>query len=160
MKVSEIMRHPVVTVRESDSIEYVANVMLQNDYRGLPVVDKEDKIAGFISVSDFMAKEKGFPFSRFRGLQLFGKWIQADGVEQIYEDARNLTVDKIMSSPAYTVGDDDTVEELVDLMVKYGFSRMPVVHHKVPVGIVGRFNLLKLICSSGNAANGENNVRP
>jgi CBS domain-containing protein len=146
MKVSEIMRSPVAVVHESDSIERAAVLMLQNDLRGLPVVDDRGEISGFISVSDFLAREKGFPFTQFTALQLFGKWLQEDEVEHIYEDARSIPVGKIMSSPAYTVQEDDTVEEFIKLVVQHGFSRVPVVRARVPVGIVARFDLLKLIC--------------
>jgi CBS domain-containing protein len=146
MKISEIMRSPVPVVHESDSIERAAVLMLQNDLRGLPVVDDRGEISGFISVSDFLASEKGFPFTQFRALQLFGRWLQKDEAESIYEDARSLPVRKIMSSPAHTMQEDDTVEDFLKLVVQQGFSRMPVVRARVPVGIVARFDLLKLMC--------------
>jgi CBS domain-containing protein len=156
MKISEIMRSPVAVVHESDSIERAAVLMLQHDLRGLPVVDDKGEISGFISVSDFLAREKGFPFTQFRALQLFGKWIQKGGVEHIYEDARSLPVSKIMSSPAYTVQEDDTVEDFLKLVVERGFSRMPVVRARVPVGIVARFDLLKLMCNAIDGVDGVN----
>ena len=150
------MRSPIAVVRESDSIEHAAMVMLQNDLRGLPVIDEKGSISGFISVSDFLAREKGFPFTRFKALQLFGQWIHTDGVERIYDGARALLVGEIMSSPAYTVREDDSIEDLIKLMVKHGFSRMPVVRDNRPVGIVARFDLLKLACRSQDGSAPEN----
>jgi CBS domain-containing protein len=146
MKISEIMRSPVPVVHESDSIERAAVLMLQNDLRGLPVVNDKGEISGFVSVSDFLAREKGFPFTQFKAFQLFGQWLQSDEVEHIYEDARSLAVSKIMSSPAHTMQENDTVEDFLKLAVEHGFSRMPVVRERVPIGIVARFDLLKLIC--------------
>jgi CBS domain-containing protein len=145
MKVGEIMRQPVVVVHDSDTLEHAAKLMLQNDLRGLPVVDEAGKICGFISVSDYVAKEKHFPFSHVAALQLFGKWVPKEGMVEIYEQARTLPVREIMNSPALTVEESGTVEELVDLMLRQGLSRIPVVRDGIPVGIVSRHDLLKLM---------------
>jgi CBS domain-containing protein len=145
MNVSEIMRRSVVIVRRFDSLEQAAKLMLQHNLRGLPVVDAEGKICGFISVSDYLAKDKHFPFSRYSALQLFGKWVPMEGIEQIYEEARAITVDQVMSAPALTVKEDDPVEELIELMLSYGLSRIPVVRDGTPIGIVARFDLLKMM---------------
>ena len=145
MKVSDIMRQPAVLIRESDTIEDAARIMLQHEVRGLPVVDDSGKICGFISASDYLAKMRGFPFSRFEAPQLFGKWVPNEGIEQIYEEARSLRVKQIMSAPAFTVKEDVTVEQLVELMTVHKFNRIPVVRDGVPVGIVARFDLLKLM---------------
>jgi len=145
MKVNAIMRRPVVVIRGSDTIEQAAKVMLQNNLRGLPVVDDEGHICGFISVSDYLARNKRFPFSRDGAPQLFGKWISGEGIEEIYEEARTMPVSKVMSTPALTVSEDDSVEKLVELMLSQGLSRIPVVKDRMPIGIVARFDLLKLV---------------
>jgi CBS domain-containing protein len=145
MKVNEIMRRPAVVIRSSDSLEQAANRMLEHDLRGLPVVDDKGKICGFISVSDYLSRETRLPFSRYAIAQLFGKWVPKEGIEQIYEEARTIPVKQVMSAPALTVGEDDSVEELVDLMLRYGLNRIPVVRDGAPVGIVARYDLLKMM---------------
>lgn len=152
MQVRDIMRKPVVVVRDSDTLENAAKLMLQNDLRGLPVIDETGKICGFISVSDYLAKEKHFPFSHVAALQLFGKWIPKEGMEGIYEQARTLPVREIMNSPAFTVQECDTVEALVDWMLRHGLSRIPVVRDGIPVGIVSRHDLLKLMLKTQSDA--------
>ena len=145
MKVSEIMRQPVIVIHESGTLEEAARLMLQHEVRGLPVVDNKGEICGFISVSDYLAKMKGFPFSRFKAAQIFGKWVLNEGIETIYEEARTLCVKQIMSTPAFTVHENETVEQLVEIMTSRKFNRIPVVRGCVPVGIVARFDLLKLM---------------
>jgi CBS domain-containing protein len=145
MKVSELMRQPVIVIHESGTLEQAARLMLQYEVRGLPVVDNKGEICGFISVSDYLAKMKGFPFSRFKAAQIFGQWVPNEGIETIYEEARTLSVKQIMSTPAFTVHEDETVEQLVELMTSHNLNRIPVVRGCVPVGIVARFDLLKLM---------------
>lgn len=149
MKVSEIMRQPVIVMREEDTLEEAARVMLENDLRGLPVVNEQGRISGFLSVSDFLAKEKCLPFSRFHAAQLFGKWIPKDGIERIYEEARQTPVKDVMTSGVVFVTEEAAVEEVVDLMVKRDLNRIPVVRDGAPVGIIARYDLLKMIAQEG-----------
>ncbi len=145
MKVSQVMRTPVVVVHEDTSLEEAARVMLEHDLRGIPVVDEQGKICGFLSVSDFMAKDKSFVFARFSAPQLFGQWLPVDGIEKLYEEARTKTVGEIMSRSVVKVTEDDTIEEVIELLLYRELNRIPVVRDDVPVGIIARYDLLKLI---------------
>jgi CBS domain-containing protein len=145
MKVRDIMSQPAIVIHESETLEKAAQTMLLRERRGLPVVNDEKKICGFISVSDYLAKERTFPFSRFKAAQLFGQWVPDAGIEEIYTAAQSLLVRNIMSTPAFTVKEDDTVEQLVNLMVQCGLSRLPVIRDDFPVGMVSRLDLLKMM---------------
>jgi len=156
MKVSEIMRQPVVVIHKDASLQEAALMMLQNDLRGIPVVDDGGNICGFISVSDYLAKDKCLPFSRFRAAQLFGKWVPTEGIEQIYEEARTISVKQIMSTPVFTVPEDATVEHVIDLMIHHRLSRIPVVRDQKPVGIVARYDLLKMMARKSEEQSATN----
>jgi len=145
MKVSQIMRQPVISMREGDSLEEAARVMLEHNLRGVPVVNEQGKMSAFLSVSDYLAKDKYVPFSRFHAPQLFGKWIGREGIEKIYEEARATPVKEVMSTDVISVTEDDSVEKLVELMLSRDLNRIPVVRDGVPVGIVARFDLLRLM---------------
>ncbi len=145
MKVSQIMRQPVLSMREEDSLEEAARVMLEHDLRGIPVVNDRGQLTGFLSVSDFVAKDKSLPFSRFYAPQLFGKWVPKEGLERIYEEARSISVKEVMSTKVVTVSEEATVEEVVELMLRRDLNRIPVVRDGAPVGIVARYDLLKLM---------------
>lgn len=145
MKVSEIMREPVITITQERTLEEVAEKMLNNHVGGLPVVDDEGKIVGMVTESDFSAKEHAIPFSRTYAPQLFGEWMSKEGVDKAYEAARSIQVKEIMSSPAVTIQEDDTVAEAVRQMLEHHVHRMPVVRDDVPIGMVSRHDLLKLV---------------
>ena len=145
MKVSQIMRQPVISMREDDTLEEAARVMLENKLRGVPVVDERGQISGFVSVSDYLAKDKVLPFSRFHAPQLFGKWIGQEGIEKIYEEARTTPVRDIMSTNVISVTEDDPVEKVIELMVRRNLNRIPVVRDGVPIGIVARYDLLRIM---------------
>jgi len=139
------MRQPVISMREDDTLEEAARVMLENKLRGVPVVDERGKISGFVSVSDYLAKDKVLPFSRFHAPQLFGKWIPREGVERIYEEARTTPIRDIMSTNVISVTEDDPVEKVIELMMRRDLNRIPVVRDGVPIGIVARYDLLRVM---------------
>jgi CBS domain-containing protein len=52
LKVSEIMTREPVTISQEATISTVAEVMLENKFSGLPVVDKQGQLVGIITESD------------------------------------------------------------------------------------------------------------
>lgn len=145
MKIREIMTEPVLVIHQDRSLEEVAYKMLNNKVGGLPVVDDEGKIVGMVTESDFSAKQHAIPFSRIYAPQLFGDWMSKEHVEKAYEAARNIQVKQIMTKPALTINEDDTVAEAVRRMLEQRVHRLPVVRDGVPIGIISRHDLLKMV---------------
>ena len=145
MKVSEIMSSPVMTVNTDCTLEEAAVFMLEHNIGCLPVLDAEGKIAGMLTESDFAAKEHAIPFSRVYAPKLFGEWMSKEGIEKAYEEARNYTVDQIMSTPVVTIGPDDSVADAVRVMLDKRVHRVVIAEDKVPLGVISRRDLLKLI---------------
>jgi CBS domain-containing protein len=145
MKVKEIMVQPVTVIGEDTALAEIARLLLEQRIGCVPVVDAQGRLKGIITESDFTAKERGVPFSTFRAPQLFGQWVTPRGIEKIYDAARALTAREIMSAPVITVTEDDAVETVVTLMLRHDINRIPVARDGVPVGIVARHDLLRLM---------------
>ena len=145
MDVREIMKTPVITVQENCSLEAAAKIMLEQRIGCLPVVNGQGEVCGIVTESDFAAKERGIPFSLFRFPQVFGKWMPKQGVERMYEAARNMTVDEIMTRNVVFVQEDASLETLLESMLRSRYHRIPVVRGKTPVGVVARHDLLGLV---------------
>lgn len=145
MKVKDIMTEPVIVISEDRTLEEAARLMLDKEIGGLPVVNGEGKLVGMITESDFSAKEHGIPFSRIYAPQLFGEWMSKEGVEKAYAAARKETVKSVMTTAVVTVEEEDSVEESIRMMLENRVHRIPVIRDDVPVGIVSRHDLLKLV---------------
>ena len=144
MRVDEIMTQPVVTIGEETPLHEVARLMLQHRIGGLPVVDKNGNLVGIVTESDFTAKEKCVPFSVFRAPQLFGVWLGNDA-QKLYAQASNIHAREVMSTDPVTVRENDSIETVLGLMLKYDVNRIPVVREGKPAGIVARRDLLRLM---------------
>lgn len=152
MNVSQIMRQPVISMREQDSLEDAARVMLEHNLRGVPVVNAQGKISGFLSVSDYLVKDERVPFTKYYSPQLFGRAIDEGSIEKIYEEARAMAVKEIMNKNVISVTEEDSVDKVVELMLDRDLNRIPVVRDGVPVGIVARFDLLRLMVNQKTAS--------
>lgn len=144
MKVNAIMTQPVITITEDTPLCEGARVMLEHRIGGLPVVDKEGNLAGIVTESDFTAKERCVPFSLFHAPQLFGTWLGNDA-EELYAKAGNIRAREVMSTNVVTVSENDSIERVLELILKYDINRIPVVSEGKPVGIVARRDLLRLM---------------
>jgi CBS domain-containing protein len=151
MRIRDIMSTPVVTVPERMTLADVARLMLERNIGGVPVVRADGRMCGIVTESDFSARRRPVPFSLLRLPSLFGHWLQG-AVEQTYREARSMTAAEIMSEDVVTVTEDQPVDEAVRRMCDGNVHRLPVVRHGVPVGMVTRQDLLRLMLRNGLAA--------
>lgn len=145
MKARDIMTSPVVTIRDEATLEEAARLMTDERIGGLAVVDAHGGLVGFITDSDFAAKERGVPFSIVTAPQVLGEFIGREGIEKIYEGARRKKVREMMSAPAITASEDETVERVVRLMMDRDVNRIVVTRGDRPTGIVARHDLLRIL---------------
>ena len=148
MKVKEIMIQPVIVIGESASLEEAARTMLEHRIGCVPVVNEEGEITGIITESDFTAKRRGVPFSTFSAPQLFGQWMDEQSIDRLYNAARTMTAGEIMRREPVTLTEDDSLAVVLDRMLRHNITRIPVVRNRVPVGIVTRHDLLRLVAQN------------
>jgi len=145
MNVKDLMATPVITTHEDDTLHQAALKMIENKVGCLPVINDEGKLTGILSESNFIAESHSIPFSRDHAPQLFGRWMDRDEIEKMYDEARNVKVKQIMTNNVISLTEDQPIEDLIDKLIKYGFYRYPVVRDGKPVGIVSKRDFLKLL---------------
>ncbi len=155
MKVREIMSHPVITVSEDTSLEEIAKIMLQHRIACVPVVDADSKLVGIVTESNFTAKEKWLPFTRLSLPQLFGDYMGSGEVDSIYQAARTITAREVMSTSVIAVTEEELVRVVLEKMVGNSVAHIPVVRDGVPVGMVTRHDLLKMMLEHENKLESE-----
>ncbi len=148
MRVNDIMSAPVVTVPQRAYLDEAARTMLANRIGCVVVVDDDGQATGVLTERDFTARDAGNPFDPHRAPSLFGKNVRQNGLAQIYEDARSMTVGKGIRPIVHSLSPDDQVERAMDLMVRHDVNPLPVLDAGRAVGIVSRHDLLRLIFSA------------
>lgn len=146
MKAKEIMVKPIVTVSPKTIVLEVAQKMLQQGVGSVPVVDDTGQLLGIITQGDFCRSPgRMVPFSLFESPNVLSNWLYPDQVEKVYKAARNLRAQDIMHSPVVTVSPEASLERVLALMLKHDINRIPVVRRGKVVGIISRFDLLKVM---------------
>lgn len=142
---AEVMSSPVRTVPGDTTLAEAAEIMLDDRIGSLLVVDESGRVDGILTDSDFGSSEAKLPFSTFRAPSLLNRWIGEEGVEAIYREARQRTVSEIMNRPVHTVQEDAMLREILDVMHQRDIKHLPVLRGEEPVGIVTRYDLLRVI---------------
>jgi len=145
MKVADVMTREVVSIAPDASILEAVRLMLQHKISGLPVIDASGKLQGVVTEGDFLRRvETGTERKRSRLVEFL---LGPGRLATDYVQASGRKVDAVMTPDARTVGEDETLEKVVNLMERYRIKRVPVVRGDKVVGIVTRQNLMRALAS-------------
>lgn len=145
MKVHQIMSYPVVMVLQHTPLHEVARIMLAQNIGAVPIVDDSGRLCGIVTESDFAGRERHLSFSAERFAEVFGELVDNEGVEDVYRDARSLPAAEIMSTPVVTIREDAPIGAVVKLMLERSIRHVPVERDGMPVGMVTRRDLLRIM---------------
>jgi CBS-domain-containing membrane protein len=134
--VKDVMTTRVISARRDAPFAAIAAALREHRVSAFPVTDDQGQVIGVVSESDLLAK------------LALGTDDEAPGITGILrrhelEKARAVTAEELMTSPAYMVFPDDTVEHAAQLMYRRKVKRLPVVdadNHLA--GIVSRADVL------------------
>ncbi|HAY98408.1 MAG TPA: CBS domain-containing protein [Mesotoga sp.] len=140
MKVREAMIRDVSAMFEDETIEDFIVLCLRQNRSGLPVVDEEFKVVGFLSESDVIKSALPSYFSLLQSASFIPDTHQfVIRLGKIKDDH----VSQHMVKPPVVIKPDDTVIYAADLLIKNGLKVMPVVdEYGKLMGIVNRIHLI------------------
>ena len=131
-------RDSIVVAHPDTPFKLLVELMHMKDVSGLPVVDSADRVLGVVSEADLLLKEELHPPIE----QHEHRPRPAAGDARRAEAATALT---LMTSPAVTVGPEDSAVRAARLMHEEGVKRLPVVDGGGRlVGMISRRDLLTL----------------
>jgi CBS domain-containing protein/GNAT superfamily N-acetyltransferase len=114
-KVSSIMTGDVFYLTQDKTAREAVDIFLKLELSGMPVVDENHKLVGFITETD-----------------LLESW------------TINRNVSEIMTRNVYFVYQHDVLSKITDIICKYRIKQIPVVNKKKKlVGIIGRKNIIR-----------------
>jgi CBS domain-containing protein len=145
MKISDIMTRSVVSVREEATIFEAIRLMLQYKISGLVVVDEKDRLTGIVTEGDFLRRrEFGTQKQRSRWIQFF---VGSGTLAEEYVQSSGRRISEVMTRSVYSVTEDASLSEAVQMMEHHRVKRLPVVRDDKVIGIVSRANFLRIIGS-------------
>lgn len=146
MNVRDVMTTSVVSVRPSTGLKDVAQLLVDRQISGLPVVDDDGVVLGVVSEGDFMIKEQ----TREKARQRRFAWLLTGSLESAAEVEKvgATNAGEAMTAPAITVGPAATISEAARQMTERRVNRLPVVEDGRLVGIVSRADVVRVYARS------------
>ena len=127
MRVRDVMKWPVHSVRRSDTMGTALRLMRQQGVRHLLVLD-EGKLVGILSDRDLRSPE------------VPGRW-------HAIPWADSLAVESVMSSPVMVLSPDAALSDAARLMHDERIDCAPVVEDETIVGIITSSDLLQILAN-------------
>jgi CBS domain-containing protein len=145
MKAKDIMTRGVISVAPETSVIRAAELMLQYDISGFPVIERSGKLVGIVTESDFLRRAE-IGTERYRQ-----RWrappADAGRLAEEYVRTHAGTVEQVMSREMVTVAEDAPLGDVVNLMESRHIRRVPVMRNGAVVGIVSHRDLLHAFVS-------------
>lgn len=145
VKVRDIMRRDVITVRPETPLKEVARLLVEHGISGLPVVDAEGQVLGVVSEGDLIVKERGAETGRPR---ILGALLGGERSRTELAKVEARSAGDAMTSPAVTIEPGAPVRAAAALMVERQVNRLPVVEDGKLVGIVTRADIVRTFVRS------------
>ena len=145
-KVREIMTRDITSVTKEHTMRDVARILANHRFSGIPVVDEDHRVIGFVSERDVVQSE--FPqMGRSSSMFMIRDFV---GLARRLSNVGNQKVKDFMCHRPITVEEDDTLMDVVRLILERGVKVIPVVRDGILQGVVGRAEVCKELLDSGN----------
>jgi CBS domain-containing protein len=146
-KASDFMYSDVPKAAPSHSVSYVIDLLYSHPSRRVLVVDSGE-IVGIIAPSDiaFLAEYPSVSRTKSKSVRRFAE-LPKGRLGPVYEYTI-ITAQDVMTPDPITVTEDSDLAEAARLMIRHGFSSVPVVGEKEPLGVVVKHNILQAIAQS------------
>jgi CBS domain-containing protein len=137
--VSDVMTTSVVNADPVTPYQEIDRLLTENKISGLPVLRVGRKVIGVVSEADLLAAEdETARQSRLSSTLPRRWWVRR-------QPHLHLTAERLMTTPAITIGADATIPAATRLMNTHHVRRLPVVNDEGElVGIVSRRDLLSV----------------
>lgn len=143
----DLMTRTVITVEPATSLRDLAQIFLNNNISGVPVVDQDKKVIGIATESDLIFHSKRLKMPTV--LTILDSFIFLDSPEKMEKELRKIaaaTVEDIYSSPAITITPETPLDEIASLMTDKKIHSLPVVDEAGKmIGIVGKNDIIRTI---------------
>lgn len=159
---ADLMNPEVLTVPEDLSVRELAGFLLDHEISGAPVVDREGRLVGVVSVVDIADAAAGEEEDDGAGgsggapgafhATGFGEELSPEALEALgpfEEPAGEMRVGEIMNPEYYSVSEDATVSEVATTMLNNHIHRLLVIEEGKVAGIVTTSDLLGLLVDEG-----------
>ena len=141
--VEDLMERDLTVVMEDSTINEAIDIFYYHNVAGLPVVNKDWSLVGFLSETDILRAAT----PSYLEVLTHSSFLSEEGEEFVRQLANlgKLPVRDYMTRAPMAVGPYVSLMSVADLMIRKHFRRLPVVEDGILVGIIDRKALWSFI---------------
>jgi CBS domain-containing protein len=140
VKIKDIMLKNTISVIPECPLEEVIKIMAIQRINGIPIVDNQQKVIGFISQHDIIKELLPNYLGIINSNSFITEFIQ---LSKKLKEYANYKVEEFMKKNIITINEDDNEVMAADLLIRNRIHHLPVVRDGYLVGIVTMRDLLK-----------------
>lgn len=148
----DIMNPSVISVEEDLSVHELANFFTEKMISGAPVVNKDGKLVGVVSLSDIVRNDErrtAIVNDKRESDYYLSGWednLNSDEIQELHlEEDDSLTVRNIMTPLIFKVKETELISAMSDIMIGGRIHRLLVTRDEKVVGIITTLDMLKAI---------------
>lgn len=152
LRVSDAMTKHVVCVSLHQTMAEAAQVLVENEISGAPVVDEQGRCVGVLSATDFVRHQRGATTSGESDTE--SRVVVTRHHEPLFiEEVRNDLVETHMSPAVQSIFHDAFLLDAAQMMCAAHLHRLPVIdeHHR-PVGMITSLDLVAAMLKAAEEA--------
>lgn len=141
---SEIMSSNVMTVTKELAIKELAQLFIEHNVNGFPVVDDTGKVVGIVTEGDLIEQKKNLHIPTV--IALFDAVIYLENDKNFEKDVQRYTgtkVEDIYKENPVTVQPNTPIEEIASIMANKDIHTLPVVDGGKLIGVIGKLDVIK-----------------
>lgn len=146
--IKDLMYDEVYSVHYQATVKEVLELMVDKEVSGVPIIDDENSVVGFISDGDimkFIAKQD----PRIIDMTSFVTvWYDTESFEKKLDDLMNLNVMELATTKVVSVDEDFEIDEVAKILGKKKIKKVPVLRDGRLVGVVSRAHIIRYIVST------------
>lgn len=144
MYARDVMTTRVVSVLPENSVKRAAQIMLDQNVSGLPVVDGDGRLVGMITEGDLLRRAEFYRMKSLASADATASGDKADAFVKAY----SWKVADVMTPDVISIDESVPVSRIAALMDEHMIKRVPVTREGRLVGIVSRRDLLRVIATT------------
>lgn len=149
--VRDLMTRETVTVLPDTPVAEIARLLSERAIGCVPVVEADGRLVGIVTESDLFVKQERLPRTGQTYPALFKEPVTPELLPQVYAEwgARHVAADA-MTRQVVWVKDTHSVGRAIQLMVQFGYRRLPVLTADPAaggklVGVLARADVVRLL---------------
>ncbi len=140
VKAKDFMSTRIIATTENATLSEATRLMLKNRISGMPVFTRSKRLCGIVTITDMFVN---------MSLIKYGTNILKSSNMKIKKKVPilRLPVKYVMSRSVQTIGENESLSTIIDIMIQRGIHTLPVTRGDKLIGVIGRRDVIKLFYS-------------